>query len=97
MPRWCRACGRALEEPDHELVTYPEGHAREGEPVKRVNVTSRGRGRFPLRMERVWRCRVRLTAVSPTTGRRLVPSSPQRESWSGLAAYVHEDRLREEH
>lgn len=97
MPRFCRACGRPLEEPDHELIRYPEGHKHEGKPVKQVVIGGRGRGRFPVRKQRVWRCRVRLVGKSPTTGRRLVPSNPQREAALGMPAYVHEDRLREEH
>lgn len=96
MPRFCTSCGRPLQEPDHELVRYPEGHKHEGEPVRQVVPRSRGRGRLGVTKQRVWACRVRLIAHSPTTGKRLIPSSFQRDAASGMAAYVHEDRLREE-
>lgn len=97
MARICTTCGRPLDPEHHDLLRYPEGHKREGEVVRRVVLRSRGRGRLGITRERVYGCRVRLVAHSPTTGKRLVPSSPQRAKASGLAAYVHEDRLREEH
>lgn len=78
------------------MLLYPKKHKRAGEPVRRVVLRSRGRGRLGINKERVYGCRVRLVAHSPTTGKRLVPSNPQRDAASGMAAYVHEDRLREE-
>lgn len=97
MPRFCTSCGRPLTEEHHDLARYPEKHKHAGEPVRQVVLRSRGRGRLGVTKQRVWGCRVRLVAHSPTTGRRLVPSSAQRAEVSGLAAYVHEDNLREEH
>lgn len=96
MARICRRCGRKLTEEEHDLARYTEGK-RKGEPIRRIVTRSRGRGRFGINKERVWSCRVRLSAISPTSGRRLVPSSPQREAVLGMPAYVHVDRLREEH
>lgn len=96
MARICH-CGRPLDEEHHALVRYPEKHKHAGEPVRRVVLRSRGRGRLGVCRERVWECRMRLSAVSPTSGKRLVPSNPQRDRASGLAAFVHIDRLREEH
>lgn len=95
MARICGVCGRELTEEEHDLARYEEGE-RKGEPIRRIVLRSRGRGRFGINKERIWACRVRLTGISPTTGRRLVPSSPQREAVLGMPAYVHVDRLREE-
>jgi hypothetical protein len=96
MPRFCIGCGRPLDETGHDRGRYPEGHPMEGEPIKRVVLTSKGRGRFGVRYDKVWECRVRLVGVSPTSGRRLVPSNPQRDRRTGMAAYVHVDRLAKE-
>lgn len=98
MPRFCTACGRALTSEEHDIARYADDHDKHpGEERRDVVVISRGRGRLGVRKQRRFGCRVRLTGTSPSSGRRLVPSSPQRDRWSGMASYRHVDRLREEH
>jgi hypothetical protein len=80
MPRFCTACGRSLDADGHEVETPKETFS--------APHWSRGKRRYG--------CRVRLVGISPTTGKTITPSSPQREKALGLAAYRHEDNLRED-
>jgi hypothetical protein len=90
MPRFCTRCGYPLDAEHHDLLRDDET----GEPIKRVKLARRGRGRFGIQRVFVYGCRVRPLADSPTTGKHLVPRSMQREKVMGLPRYVHVNRFK---
>jgi len=90
MARFCRACGRSLDEDGHDIEDVSEGVEVEtpAGTFKRFLHDA-----YNTRIQRRYGCRVRLVGVSPTTGRRITPASPQREKALGLAGFVHVNNL----
>lgn len=82
MARFCNRCGRPLDAEHHDIGESKFVFAR------------RGRGRMKLQKVRIYGCRVRLTAVSPATGRTIVPNTTDRIKETDTA-YRHESRFKD--
>ena len=90
MARFCGACGRSLDAFGHDMPKDDKGIR-----TKRINMIGegiRGRHRVGFRRQKQYVCRVKLIARSPTTGKVLPTSNPQRNS-ATQAAYVQRERL----
>jgi hypothetical protein len=71
MARYCRGCNRALDETGHDTDRGPRYW------IDGVDSAGRGRLRYSPERRR-YRCRVKLVATSPASGKELSPASPQR-------------------
>ena len=98
--RICTACGRPLDEDNHDVLRYTKeddeaGIIPKGKMIGSVvRVKVAGRKLSATQHARVWGCRVRLVADSPVSGKTIFPEYPGRRMKEINNRFVHAARVK---